>query len=293
MARGRRLVVVLVHAAVLVGAAAAQDADTVSYPQWEQDLVLMLSGSQAGFQNWTEGGINALAAKTQMDGRFTRTSENWRQSYETRLGFGILKQDTLLRKAEDVLRMKGQIRYGGESVLDRFNPTVAAELRTQFAPGFNYDKNPFEDGRPPPVKVSDFFAPATFTQSLGLSYDSDVGFAQRMGIAAKETVVLIERFRSLYGQERSEAIRFQLGIESKTELDREVFTNVQVKSSLGLFAAFNQDELPDILWENAVILRVNDWLNANVEAVALYDRDISGAVQFKEIFSIGISMAIM
>jgi hypothetical protein len=301
MVRTLKVVVQLLPAALLVVTAAAQDvepeavvADTVVYPVWEHDLSATLSGSQAGYKRWTEGGINSLAATSQVLGTFVRTSDSWLQTYELRLGIGILKQDTLaVRKAEDALRLKGQVSYTGDGKFHSFSPTVAVGLRTQFAPGFNYTKNPFEDGRNPPVKVSDFFSPATFTQSLGMGFHSDFTFSQRLGIAAKETVILIERFRPVYGQVPSESVRLQLGIESHTEVDREVFSNVQVKSTLGLFAAFNQDELPDALWENAVLMKVNDWLSTNLEVVALYDRDISDAVQIKEVFSVGISIVIM
>lgn len=301
MARGLLLVAFLLSGVILTGTAGAQDADTVaeeadivSYPIWERDLAASLRGSQAGHRNWTEGGVNTLAAATQVTGDFVRRSESWRQTYESRLGIGVVRQDTLaVRKAEDVLRLKSEMSYVGNGIFGRFNPTVAAGLRTQFAPGFNYDKNPFGDDRPPPVKVSDFFSPATFTQSVGLAYTSEFTFRQRIGVAAKETVVQIPRLRTLYGQVRSEAVRFQLGVESHTEVDREVFTNVQIKSTLGLFAAFNQEELPDLLWENEIIMSINDWLSTNVEIVALYDRDISNALQLKEVFSIGISIAIL
>lgn len=292
----------LLLAAILVATgAAAQDveseedvADSVVYPVWDHDLSATLSGSQAGYRRWTEGGINSLAANTQVQGTFVRTSEDWLQTYEVRLGIGILKQDTLsVRKAEDVLRLQAQVKYTGDGTFHYVSPIVAVGLRTQFAPGFNYTKNPFGDGRNPPVKVSDIFSPATFTQSLGMGYSSDFAFSQRLGIAAKETVILIERFRTIYGQVPSESVRLQLGIESQTEVDREVFSNVQVTSSLGLFAAFNQDDLPDALWENAVRMTVNEWLTTNFEVVALFDRDISDAVQLKEVFSLGISVVIM
>lgn len=285
----RRLV--LIASLAVATSVAAQDADTTTYPLWDIDLTSQLRGSQAGYQNWTEGGINSLAAATQLNSAFKRTSANWLQNYETRFAIGIVKQDTLsVRKAEDIIRLKGQISYSGENGFQVLSPTVAIGIRTQFAPGFSYDKNPFGDDRPPPVKVSDFFSPATFTQSLGLGYNTDVGFTQRVGVAAKETVVLIERLRTLYGHDASQAVRFQLGLESQTEVDREVFKNVRVKSSLGLFAAFNQEELPDLLWENQVIMQVNSWLSANLEVVTLYDRDISDAVQIKEMFSLGISI---
>lgn len=271
--------------------AAAQEADTVSYPVWSNELTTRVSGSQAGYQNWAEGGINSLSAATQINGSFERTSENWLQLYETRLTIGVVKQDTLaLRKAEDLVRLKGQVSYTGDNGFQVLSPTAAAAVRTQFAPGYSYDKNPFEDGRRPPVKVSDLFSPATFTQSIGLAYNSDIGFSQRVGIGAKETVILIEDLRELYGQSPGQAVRFQLGVESQSELDWEVFENVRLRSSLGLFAAFNKEELPDLLWENQIDMQVNRWLSANLELVTLYDRDISSAVQVKEVFSMGISI---
>lgn len=291
-----RLLVLTGFTMLFVQAATAQEeeaeADTVVYPVWETNLAARLSGSQAGYRNWTEGGINTLVGTSQLDGTFNRRSESWLQAYETRMAIGIVKQDTLaVRKAEDILRIKGQVSYRGDSAFNIFSPTAAAGLRTQFAPGFNYDRNPLDDGQDLPVKVSDVFSPATFTQSLGFAYNnSSVGFRQRVGMAAKETVVLIERLRMLYGHEAAEAVRFQLGVESQTELDREVFDNVHVKSSLGLFAAFNQEELPDVLWENQVILQINAWLSADFEVTALYDRDIGDVVQIKEVVSIALSI---
>ena len=99
--------------------------------------------------------------------------------------------------------------------------------------------------------------------------------------------------RTLYGVNASQAVRFQLGVESQTEFDREIFRNVRYKSTLGLFAAFNQEELPDMLWENLVVMKVNSWLSADFEFVTLYDRDIRDALQLKEILSIGISVLII
>ena len=283
---------------------AAQVPDSLAYPDWQieivdlsnwdTDLVVTLSASQASYNNWTEGGVSTLASTSTLTGQAIRTTRNWTQTFESRLGIGIVKQDTLnVRKAEDILRLTATSKYQGEGFFRSFNPTAAAGIRTQFAPGFNYNSNPFADGRNPPVKVSDLFSPATFTQSLGLTYGSKWGLRQRLGIAMKETVVLIERFRMLYGVNPTGPVRFQLGVESFTEFDKEVLQNVLLKSSLGLFAAFNQDELPDMLWENVIVMKVNNWLSADFEFVALFDRDLSDRIQLKEALSIGFSFVII
>ena len=271
-----------------------QAPDTLRPGTWQSDLQGKLIASQAGYQNWTEGGINSLASAASLTGKFVRTGLRWNHTYESRLAIGVVKQDTLdLRKAEDVIRLDGAMSYTGHGFFKQFNPTAALNIRTQFAPGFNYEKNPFGDDRPPPVKVSDFFSPAVLTQSLGLTYDSEWGFKQRIGAAAKETIILIPRLREIYGQDADESVRFQLGLESLTDIDREIFRNVRLKSGLRLFAAFNQEELPDMLWENLVVMRVNEWLSADFEFVTLFDRDVSKDIQMREALSLGISVVFL
>lgn len=304
---GRYLTAVVLLLGSACFPAVAQVPDSLSYPAWgietletigtslwEADLRATLSASQASYSNWTEGGVSTLASTALLAGKAVRTTPNWTQTFESRLGIGVVKQDTLnLRKAEDVIRLTATVAYRGEGFFRSFNPTAAVGIRTQFAPGFNYEANPFNDGRDPPVMVSDWFSPATFTQSLGLTYGSDWGFRQRLGVALKETVVLIQDFRTLYGVDNSDPIRFQLGVESFTEVDKEVLENVLLKSSLGLFAAFNQEELPDMLWENIIVMKVNEWLSADLEFVALFDRDLSDRIQLKEALSIGFSFVII
>lgn len=271
----------------------AQGADT-SQVIWKKSLGARFSATQASFSNWAEGGLNALALSGAVNGTFERISPAWRQLYDVRLTLGVVKQDTLeVRKAEDLIRLAASLQYRGDGFFSLFNPTMSADLRTQFASGYNYTKNPFSDGRTPPVKVSDLFSPAIFNQALGLTYQPDSWFRQRLGIGAKETIVLIQRFRLLYGLEPDQAVRFEVGIESRTELDRQLFENVRLKSRLGFFAAFNKPELPDMLWENLLEMQVNSWLGTSLEVVALYDRDVSQKVQFKEVFSLGVTIKLL
>lgn len=172
-----------------------------------------------------------------------------------------------------------------------FNPTAAIEFRTQFTTGLNYRKNPFKDGREPPVKVSDFMAPAYITLALGFSYDPDGWFKTRLGFAGKRTIVDKTELATLYGLDPGMKSRNELGIESSTEAKVEIVENVTWLSKLGLFAAFNKPELPDTRWENFLTMKINDWLNVRAEHISLYDRDVSTKVQYKQITSIGVSVS--
>lgn len=286
-----RRVLLVLAAALTPLTAYAQDADTT---RWVTDVVGQLTGSQAGFQNWQEGGINTLATSAVLTGQAQQNADRWVNTYESKLAFGLIKQDDNgLRKAEDQINLRAAFKYRGDGFFQLFRPTLGLALRTQFAKGFNYDKNPYADGGPVPVAVSAFLAPATITQSLGLTYAPNEWFRQRVGVGLKETLIRIERFRPLYGLRLDQGLRFEAGLDSFTEVDKEIAKNVRLQSKLGLFAAFNQPDKPDLLWENLVQMKVNSWLSVNFEFVSLFDRDISDAVQLKEVLAVGISFVLI
>ncbi len=284
----------LVLAAAFVPSLMAQDAPADSAAMWMTEATGQLSFAQAGFRDWQEGGVNTLALSSGINGKSSRTSNRWQQTHEMRLAFGFVKQDTLdFRKAEDLIQFLSAFQYQGAGFFERFNPTFAASLRTQFAEGFNYNKDPLGQDRALPANVSAFFAPATLTQSMGLTYKPLEWLTQRLGVATKETVVTIERFRVLYGVDPEDVVRFEAGMESFTELDKEVFENVRYKARLSLFASFNKPKKPDALWENLITMKVNRWLNVSFEFVTLYDTDITSEVQLKEVLSVGVSFILL
>ena len=57
----------------------AQNADTTSASPWAVGLIAKLAGSQAGFQNWSAGGVNTFALSPALAGSATRSSSSWEQ----------------------------------------------------------------------------------------------------------------------------------------------------------------------------------------------------------------------
>ncbi len=267
---------------------------------WRSQLTGQLAFNQAAYSNWQEGGLDALAFAAGTNGRFARLLGLFKQTHDARLAFGLVKQDTLqFRKAVDVIRYAFQLQYTGTGV---FQPTFATDIRTQFAPGYDYDPDPatypnLADRIAPNerLKVSDFFAPATWTQTLGVTYDPDRWYTARLGFATKETFVLVDRLRPVYGNALDEAVRVQAGLEFLAEVQKELFQNVLLQSRLSLFEAFNQldSAAPDLVFENILQLKVNDWLNTNLELVSLYDKDTIDEIQLKEGLSIGIAITLL
>ncbi len=88
-----------------------------------------------------------------------------------------------------------------------------------------------------------------------------------IGFGAKETIVGLEELRTLYGNDLDQTVRFEAGLSTKGTYDRDIFENVHLKSSLGIFAAFDQFGDPDVRWENLITMSVNSWLTVNFEFV--------------------------
>lgn len=270
--------------------------------EWMYDASGRLNFSQAAYKNWEEGaGNNSLALTANFGASAARRGERWIQAHELRLAFGLLNQEGQdLRKAEDEILWNSSVRYEGNDFFRLFNPTIAADLRTQFAKGFDYTENPFQgeledttDARTdlePPVQTSAFFSPAFITQSIGLTYEPSKGFTMRLGAAAKQTVVAERDFRELYGVDPDDPVRWEAGAEFASSFDRQLTENIRYRSQLNVFFSFNQTEQPpDARWDNTVSLQVNDWLSTDLQFVALFDRDIASAIQLKETISVGVS----
>lgn len=276
-------------------ATAQEEAPETDEAGWSTELTGNLSGSQASYRNWAEGGVNTFSFSSSLQGEAAHTEGPWHQEHELRLTLGYLKSNGReFRKSDDLVRLNSALVYqGGHGVLTYLDPTVAVNVRTQFAPGFDYRENPFGDDRDPPVRISEFMAPGTFTQSLGLVYDENSWFTQRVGLGGKQTWVRVPEFRPLYGLETDQAVRWEVGIEARTEVDRELLENTRIRSSLALFKSFGAAELPDLLWENLLTIDANQWLTTNLELVFLYDADVSRELQLKQVLSLGVSFTLI
>lgn len=279
---------------LLLLAATSAHAQDTSRDSTATTLSASLAGSQAQFTNWQQGGLNAIALTAGLTGEHERFDDRWEQSYDLNMSIGVVKQDTLaLRKSNDLIRLEAALRYRGDGFFRTFEPTIATTFRSQFAPGFNFDRDPLKGGRTPPVKVSDFLAPGIFAQSIGLTYDQGTWLKQRFGLGAKQTVVTITRLRPLYNMELDDEVRVEGGLESRTDVNRELIPNVRYKSSLGLFAAFNQPDMPDVTWDNILTIKANEWLTTKLEVVVLLDRDVDPGAQVKQVLSVGVLVSLI
>ena len=266
----------------------AQDEEApVDSTAWQTSVTAILAGSQASYENWVEGGINSLAFTASINADANRTTESWITKHEGRFALGSLKQDDDdFRKADDLIFLSSTFQFKNDTNFAKWNPTASLTFRSQFVDGFEYTDST-------QTKISALFSPAYLTQTLGFTYQPEEWFSWLIGVAAKETVVGIESLRPNFGNDLDESVRFESGFDSTMKLDRNIFENVNLKSTLGIFGAFNNLGEPDVRWENLVTMTVNTWLTVNFEFVTYYDQDLSSKVQLKQVLSTGVSFSLL
>ena len=120
----------------------------------------------------------------------------------------------------------------------------------------------------------------------------------------------LEQFKNLgvkvLGVDPGKKSRFEIGSFLKVHFNKEIVSNVNLESKLDLFSNYTENpEDIDVNWESALIMKINDFMSANLLIHLIYDKDVEfqvlendivigteDKVQFKEVFGIGLTFKI-
>jgi len=281
--------------AMLVFCGFSQNKQDSSY--WKKGGMTSISFSQTSLTNWSGGGDNAISTNGQLNlfSNFNKGKNSWENTLN--MEYGMVKQgDQGVRKSIDKIDFVTKYGYknGGE-----WYYSALLDFKTQFAKGYNYSNTAGVDD----VKVSNLFAPAYVTLSLGMDYKpSEVFSAYISPITSKMTIVNDDELsnQGAFGVDPGDKFRGEFGAFSKLAVNKNIMENVNLKSTLDLFTNYTDNfGNIDVTWQVMVNMKVNDFLTATVNTSLVYDDDVdyidkSGnnkgpKIQFKEIIGIGLA----
>lgn len=292
----------------------AQDAEEKN---WTHGGFVGFNVSQSHFSNWTSGGqdnVNGLGT-LKYNVNFAKGKSKWDNTLDLALGYSYFDFDEKPLKTDDRINLSSL--YGYDIVKDELYITANLNFQTQFADGFDYKKDSTN-------RISTFLAPAYLTVGLGAQYTPASWFSLNLAPASGRLTIVNDQDLAdagafgvkgaLYDPETGELLehgskfRMELGAQLIANVNYEIFKNVVFNSKLVVFYDYMQDRDQNALgkdyacrfdfdWDNAIVLKVNDWLNCNVTARLVYDEDIKpiegdSFLQFKEVLSVGISYRI-
>jgi len=242
--------------------------------------------SQVAFKDWAQGGESALAWTLNFDGKAERQGQKtqWTTAYKS--AFGQTRQgDRGFRKTDDKIDLETVLTYKMGTYI---NPFISATLKTQFANGVTYDANDVG------TVVSRFFDPAYLTQSAGVGYQPKPELKTRLGAALRETSTRrFTNFSDNPSTVKIEDFRVDGGLESVTNVDLNLASNIIFKGKLEIFQAITGDQRdPIIRTDTTLVMTVNKYITANINMQVIRDKLSSPDTQIKQALSIGLNYSV-
>lgn len=254
--------------------------------RWKHVIVTGLSLTQVAFDNWGQGGEDALAWAASGEGKHTRDlpKTNWATSYK--LAFGQTKLGSQsIRKTDDKIDLETIFTYKLGAYV---NPYAAATLKTQFAKGYVYGD---ADQR---TAVSKLLDPAYLSQSVGAGYQPIEQVKTRLGLAVRE--ILTSEFTGYSDDKETakvEKTKVDGGLESVTNLDWKLAENVLFTSKLELFAPFGAMDEVTARNDNTLSAKVSNYVTVNLNVQLISDKAATPHTQIKETLSLGLSYTLL
>lgn len=255
--------------------------DSTKKMGWIPSGVAGLNISQIALNNWSQGGENSLTWTLTGDFALNYITENYTLENTLKVAYGKNKAGSQeFRTNDNELYLVNLISKNIDSW--DIKPYFSNSVRTTITTGYDYSKNPKSE-------IADIFDPGYVNQSLGFLYDKHKYFTTRLGLGSQEVFTNVNtRYTDDPKTPEIETFKFDMGVESVTTSEVNLAENLMIKSNLRLFSRFKELSVWDIRWDNALVAKVNDFLNVNLTFLFVYQEDQSKQGQIKQALQLGV-----
>ncbi len=289
--------------------------------RWTFGGNVALNFGQVALVNWAGGGQNSISALLNANGFANYKKGRWAWDNSLVASWGIIAQGKIrdiktnkfpVRKNQDLLQVTSKAGYA----IDKHNKWFVAGLadfRSQFSNGYTYPGDSVKD------RVSSFAAPAYVTLTAGINYKPVDWFsiylspvAGKLTFVTKDVPGAVSRNdidETQYGLTLGKAMRAEFGAYLRADLQKDIFKNVNLKTSIELFQNYLEkkkldvivdQEIKDVItaggtptadqykkqyydnrtntdinWNTMITFKINKFLQASLETQLIYDHDIS------------------
>lgn len=260
---------------------------------WTKSGNISLNFSQIELSNWAAGGNSSVSGIgiLKYDINYKKDKLCWDNAFD--LQYGLIKQDDYdhVRKSNDLIDISSKL---GLQATKYWYYSALIGFKSQFAKGYEYD-----DDTNARTKISNFLAPGYVTGAIGMDYKRDNFSLLLAPISGKITIVTDDDLATSYGLDEGDKTRYEFGATVEAKLKQEIMKNVTFDTELTLFSNYlDNPQNIDVDWKAQLILKVNDYLSANLLTQMIYDDDVkitdndgkTGArLQFMESFGVGLT----
>lgn len=262
---------------------------------WTLGLLDELAFSQVSLTNWAAGGEGSIALNAYVNAMANYQKGKMYWDNRLQFGYGFVQSfDVGYRKSDDRIVLDSKWGY---RAYKKIYVSAALNFKTQFSPGFDYDKKNNK------TRKSGFLAPGYGTLGIGVDYKPGNGKVLTLSfypITGGVTIVRADSaLRVKYGNEYNRMVRWQLGAQFSATFQKNLFKSLKVASQFSIFSDYmGKPDNVIINWDVQIDYIFTKYLKAALRTNLIYNDKVkittkSGRettrVQFKEVLSVGFS----
>jgi len=255
---------------------------------WRHWSSFGINANQSSFSdNWTGGGVNSISVGLLLNHKSDYTRDNTNFVTELMLQYGRQKnRDQQPRKNND--RMFWDNKFSLK-VSKNWSLFTSLTFESQFDMGLTFDADDVITDT-----ISNFMAPGYLTESLGVEYKPDNTFSLRIGTGtARQTFILDDRLvprngETRFGVESGKNFRNDLAFQITANLDRNIGSNLNIKSRYNLFANYEELGDPSHRLDATLTASVTRLINVTLSGILLYDSRLHKDIQTSQTLALGL-----
>lgn len=258
---------------------------------WKTKTSVGINVNQAAFSdNWKGGGVNSFALGGLINYKAEYSKESYSYVSEVILQYGKIKNKSQLQK-----KTTDRIYWDNKAAIQLSKNWYffgSVNFESQFDRGFAYSKD--AKGNEIEKLLSKFMSPGYLTESVGFEYKPSKFFSTRIGTGtARQTFVLdTALYRTNpnnFGVIKGKNFRNELAFQIVTAYEKEIFTNVMLKTRYNMFIPYDNFGHIDHRFDINMTAKINRFMNVSVTGVGLYDRDTDSKIQGSQTLALGLT----
>ena len=254
-----------------------------------------LNFNQAYFSNWISGGESSLTVLYRLNYNFNysdRTGLVWDTNILLSLGTTYISGNKFLKKADDRIEISSLL---GKQINQFWSYSSLFNIKTQLLPGYRYY---FEDGIEVREKVSQFLSPGIVQTGLGLYYKRNADFRLNLSPLSARAIIVSKNFTGVlsegaqyFGVDKGRGIKYFFGALISGYYRKQIMKNVIWENNYSVYVNYlEKTKNVDFDWNSNIRFKVNNQISGNFVLHLLYDDDLIGDLQVRELLGLGINI---
>lgn len=273
---------------------------------WSRSGNLSLLFNQTAFNaEWTGGGTSNIAGNVTLtyDVNYKKGKVSWDNRFMGDYGLTKIKDDDFERKTNDRLELNSIFGYQINESL--WSYSFFANFKSQFAKGYEFD----EDASPVTrVETTRFMSPGYLQFGPGMLWKKSDDLKFNIAPVTSRFIFANSKFTDVgndqaaidafnenpyFGVEANETFNYEFGASLSAYYKVGLIENVTMENVLNLYSNYLEDpQNVDIDYTMNLVMKINNYLSANVVFQAIYDDNAVKGFQIREVFGLGVNFGL-